>query len=174
MGILITPPHPDIYYDGHEREDVVEYRERWSKRMMLLRSRMKEFEGDNCETVILPTLTAGEKDVVLVTHDETYFNSNDDKARTWIEKNESIIKKKGQGVGMTVSDFYCACHGSLNANGESVRVILEPGKNRQGHWKSPQMCEQLEHAILVFEKLHPDCLALFLFRPRQQSSGRCR
>ncbi|ODQ71801.1 hypothetical protein LIPSTDRAFT_190 [Lipomyces starkeyi NRRL Y-11557] len=44
-----------------------------------------------------------------------------------------------------------------------VRVILEPGKNRQGYWKSPQMCEQLEHAIQVFEKLHPDCLALFCF-----------
>ncbi|KAK9311260.1 hypothetical protein V1524DRAFT_63462 [Lipomyces starkeyi] len=61
--------------------------------------------------------------------------------KPWIEKNEYSIKKKGQGVGMMVSDFYCACHG-LNANGESVRVILEPGKNRQGYWRSPQMCEQ--------------------------------
>ncbi|KAK9484067.1 hypothetical protein V1527DRAFT_471371 [Lipomyces starkeyi] len=55
--------------------------------MKLLRFRMKDFEGENYENVILPTLKTIEKEVVLVTHDETYFNSNDDKARTWIEKN---------------------------------------------------------------------------------------
>ncbi|ODQ69436.1 hypothetical protein LIPSTDRAFT_187160 [Lipomyces starkeyi NRRL Y-11557] len=82
----------DVYFDGHERHDVVQYRQQWAKRMIAYRSQMNEYDGRD---------------------DEWYFHSNDDNAITWTERGESIIKKKGQGLGLMVSDFYCACHGPL-------------------------------------------------------------
>jgi hypothetical protein len=102
-------------------------------------------------------------DEVLVTHDEWYFNSNDDKTVTETEKGESIIKKKGRGLGLMVSDFYCACHGSLCFEEEFARQIIEPGKNRDGYWTSDDMVSQLTAGIPIFEKLHPGCVGLFCF-----------
>lgn len=38
--------YKDIYYDGHEREDTVEYSREWSSRMMAYKRQMQTYEGD--------------------------------------------------------------------------------------------------------------------------------
>ncbi|KAK9357257.1 hypothetical protein V1504DRAFT_87280 [Lipomyces starkeyi] len=114
------------------------------------------------ELVIQPTLALGSREIVLVTHGECCFNSNDGKAVTWTEKGESIIKKKGLGLGLMVSDFYCACHGPLRFEDEFARQIIEPGENRDGYSTSDATVSQLTAAIPIFEKLHPDVSAFLL------------
>ncbi|KAK9348417.1 hypothetical protein V1522DRAFT_398571, partial [Lipomyces starkeyi] len=59
---------------------------------------------------------------------------------TWIERGESVIKK---GLGLIVSDFYCACHGPLRFENQYARTIIEPGKHRDGYWTSDHMVAQL-------------------------------
>ncbi|KAJ8098164.1 hypothetical protein POJ06DRAFT_258706 [Lipomyces tetrasporus] len=54
--------------------------------MMNYRAKMREYGGEDCTEVILPNLDDGEHEIVQVTHDECYFNSNDDVAVTWTEK----------------------------------------------------------------------------------------
>jgi hypothetical protein len=110
-GFSIGRHSRDVYFDGHERHDVVQYRKAWASRMMSYRLQMKEFAGNDCDVVIDHTLQDGTKEIVLVTHDECYFNSNDDPAVTWKAHDESVIKKKGQRMGLMLSEFYCACHG---------------------------------------------------------------
>ncbi|KAK9376167.1 uncharacterized protein V1513DRAFT_440909 [Lipomyces chichibuensis] len=128
-GFSLKGHTKDIYHDGHERADVVEYRKSWAATMMNYRTKMREYGGEDCSEVIMPNLQEGDKEIVLVTRDECYFNSNDDVAITWTAKGESIIKKKGQGLGLMVSDFYCACHGSLQFDSQYAREIIEPGKD---------------------------------------------
>ena len=41
-----------VYYDGHERLDVVEYRKGWLKRMFTYKKRIKEFDGDILEVTV--------------------------------------------------------------------------------------------------------------------------
>ncbi|ODQ72304.1 hypothetical protein LIPSTDRAFT_322437 [Lipomyces starkeyi NRRL Y-11557] len=87
----------------------------------------------DCEVVLQPVLEAGAREIILIIHDEYYLNSNDDNATTWTERGESVIKKKGQGLGLMVSDFYCTCHGPY----QTSRVILEPGKTKPCEsWKA--------------------------------------
>ncbi|CAG8742330.1 11245_t:CDS:2, partial [Gigaspora rosea] len=62
-----------IYFNGHEQEDVQEYRKKWSIRMMNYQKKMEQYD---------------------VTHDEVYFYANDDNSSFWVEDEESIIKKK--------------------------------------------------------------------------------
>ncbi|ODQ76870.1 hypothetical protein LIPSTDRAFT_757 [Lipomyces starkeyi NRRL Y-11557] len=162
-GFSLGRHSQDVYFDGHERDDVVKYRQEWARRMIEHRSQMKEFDGEDCQIVIAPALPEGAKEKVLVTHDECYFNSNDDNAVTWIERGESVIKKKGQGRGLMVSDFYCACHGPLRFENQYARTIIEPGKHRDGYWTSDHMVAQLRSAIDIFEKAHPGCVAVFCF-----------
>jgi hypothetical protein len=90
---------------------------------------MKEYDGSDCEVVIEPVLAAGATEIILIAHDECYFNSNDDNAIAWTERGESVIKEKGQGIHLMVSDFYCACHGPLHFEQQTSRVILESGKS---------------------------------------------
>ena len=45
------------------------------------------------------------KKLVLIFHDESTFHSNDDQGWMWGEKNKIVIKPKGQGRGLMVSDF---------------------------------------------------------------------
>ena len=102
-----------IYYDGHERPDVVKYRKEWLERMFGYKKFMKEFEGDILDVVLEPELNPGEKELVQVTHDKCHFYANDGRWRVWVGEEESILRSKHLGRSIIVSGFLCSCHGPL-------------------------------------------------------------
>ena len=65
-----------IYYDGHEREDVVEYRHIFLSEIAKFEKYMATYEGEDMKR-IAPILNLGEKEHTLVVHDECIFYSND-------------------------------------------------------------------------------------------------
>ena len=65
-----------IYYDEHERADVIQYRNTFLKQILDYEKLMSHYEGENMNR-ILPDLAEGEKEHILVTHDECIFYSND-------------------------------------------------------------------------------------------------
>ena len=109
----------------------------------------------------------------IVTHDECIFYAHDDTSKNWLLDDESILKKKGQGRSLMVSDFLCACHGRLKISEEDTarlkipsesREIIHPGKNHDGYWKSDDMVGQLrKKAIPLFRAMHPEATGVFLF-----------
>ena len=70
-----------VYYDEHERPDVVKYRKEWLKRMFEYQRLMKDFDGDMMNIVSEPQLKSGEKELVQVMHDECHFYANDEQRR---------------------------------------------------------------------------------------------
>jgi hypothetical protein len=54
-----------LYFDGHERSDVVEYRKRFLDEMSAFQRRMFTFAGDDLETAIRPDLVDDERSIVL-------------------------------------------------------------------------------------------------------------
>lgn len=69
--------------DGHERPDVVEYRNSVFLPAMARYERcMTHFEGPELQEV-KPTLAPGEKEIVAYFHDESCFHVNDYKGRAW-------------------------------------------------------------------------------------------
>lgn len=157
------------YFDGHEREDVVDYRVKWAQQMMQWQKRMETYPLDNENTdPVQPNLKENEKKMVLVTHDESIFYSNDCKMTRWCEKNETMIIPKGQGRSIMVSSFMCPCHGTMRGivNGiETIsRVIFLPGNsNGDGYWNSDHLTGQLKDVIPLFNELHPNCISIFAF-----------
>jgi hypothetical protein len=118
---------------------------------------MSTFEGEHLERVVQPVLRPWEYRRVLVTHDETYFYSNDCKKSVWLEDRESVLKKKGQGRAIMVSAFACSCHGLFNW----TKIV--PGANADGYWKKADMAHQLQEAVKVFKDLHPGTIGVFCF-----------
>jgi len=115
-GFNYDTHHKGVYMDGHEREDVKQYRREWSAFMMDMEKRMSKFqEEDEVWKEIEPILKQGEKKVVQFTHDECCYYAHDGKKMVWIEKGEQLLRKKGDGKTIMVSGFMCPCHGLLDA-----------------------------------------------------------
>ena len=78
LGLVPQSRKKGIYFDGHEREDVLEYRKYFLKEMQDFERLMPTFEGENMEQKN-PLLLDHEKLHIFVTHDECLFYSNDDR-----------------------------------------------------------------------------------------------
>ena len=90
LGFKYKSHSKSIYYDGHEREDVV--RDRMEKLVMakVLEEVTVHFGGVNCNEVHWPLLHPGERPVVWVSQDESAFHSNDDVASEWAEEGKGL------------------------------------------------------------------------------------
>lgn len=86
-----------------------------------------------------------------------------------LKEGESVLRKKGRGRLIHVSDFINEETGRLvvrGPNGEVVkeaRKVIYPGSKGDKWWDTEQLLAQMETAIDVFEEAHPDCQALFFF-----------
>jgi len=135
----------DVYMDGHEREDVQIYRTQFVKRMLDLEPRMSTFIGEEMVQK-RPTLRDGEKEVVMVTHDECAFHAYDAQSRMWMAEGEQLLRKKGAGKTLMVSGFMCPCHGVVHMK------EFEPGKNCDGYWTSAHMVDHVSGSQKRSEK----------------------
>jgi len=171
----------NIYFDGHEREDVVADRHRFLEQWAELRKRMATYEGENLNQIILPILPHGVPEIVPVTHDESVFYANDDVVKAWGPADESRLRRKSQGLSIHVSDFLCESIGRLQLSEEDCAtnnllpdgerlvyteacVTMYPGTNRDGWWTNKDVVKQVkERAIPIFEYTHPGKVALFMF-----------
>ena len=116
-------------------------------------------------SVSLPLLSSGHapRKLVLIFHDESTFHSNDDQGWMWGEKGKMVIKPKGQGRGIMISDFIDEHNGFLalsNAEFEEgkqtypnlkqeARVKLKIGAEFEGYWNSDKFLQQMVDAIQI-------------------------
>ena len=81
LGYHYQQQKQGIYYDEHEREDVIEYQKVFLSKMIELEKYMATYKGDDMEK-ISSLLTSKKKEYILIVHDECIFYSNDRKRRT--------------------------------------------------------------------------------------------
>src|SRR6266516_1005464 len=105
LGYRFEQYQKGIYFDGHEREDVVVYRENFLKIIEKLERRMTRYEGEAME-MIPPALAIGERELIFVTHDECIFYSNDGKRRIWVADENMPLQKKANKRLIMVSEFF--------------------------------------------------------------------
>lgn len=163
MGFRFQRYQKGVYIDGHERPDVVTYREKFLQEVANLDHLMSKWLDTNCKVRTFPTLIGEEKEHVWITHDESVFHTYDGPRTVWGLEGEHPLRKKGQGQGVHVSDFLTETIGPLKDDLEEARVTMILGANRDGYWNNTKLIEQVEHAINIFERTHPDCIGVFAF-----------
>ncbi|RPA79191.1 hypothetical protein BJ508DRAFT_363381 [Ascobolus immersus RN42] len=170
-----------VYIDGHEREDVVEYRAKFVEQMQNifdsgLLVRLDEETGE----VIMPkpeNIPNGRKPIMLFTHDESTFNANDGIRSAWLLKGHQILRPKARGKGIMVSDVITQIgrlvvpdhiteadmiKAGLNPGRRDAAEMLEYGKDNW--WDSEKMCKHILEVVEPMAKLvYPDCELVFLF-----------
>ncbi|KAF8599613.1 hypothetical protein BDV93DRAFT_449148 [Ceratobasidium sp. AG-I] len=166
-----------VYMDGHERVDVVEYRAQFLDELKDLLPQIQKYSEHSCDALPL-ILPSGKRRIIPVFHDECCFHSNDMKSDGWLKPGQSILRQKGRGRLVHVSDFVAEDTGRLYLTHEQIKVqeglpshlrllgfdarkIIYPGKNHDPYWDMPQLIEQL--AIQIFDITHPNCVMLMVF-----------
>jgi hypothetical protein len=141
-----------VYFDGHERQDVVAYRNEFLEQISTFENRMAQYSED-CETEILPELDHGQRRIVLVTHDESHFYANDGRRQYWCLPHSQSLRSKHLGQSIHVSEFLTDSRGRLMLSEEEARenpdiprearVIITTGKNQEGYWTGEDVLNQV-------------------------------
>jgi hypothetical protein len=136
-------PKRGQYADGHERPDVVDYRQSkflpaWAK----IQSRMETWTKENLpEYGPLPG-----KPIVVWFHDESIFYAHDRRRKTWYHKDAPAKPyAKGEGASLMIADFVSSKYGWLRSpdGKRSARVVMSPGKNKDGYFTNVDIREQV-------------------------------
>jgi hypothetical protein len=133
-----------MYIDGHEREDVVQYRTAFVQRFKQYERRFHLWD-DNGEELPPPRgfpvpEAAGRFRLVLVTHDESTFFQNDQRKVYWDQKGSSKNPRpKGDGQSLMVSDFLTSDWGRLRDDNRCVlpHRLVRPPSDRVHTLTSP-------------------------------------
>ncbi|KAJ7211410.1 hypothetical protein GGX14DRAFT_331658, partial [Mycena pura] len=111
LGYRFTSPKKGQYVDGHEREDVVYYRDHiYLPRLAELQKRIVVFDdnGDPQE------YTGTGRRVIIWYHDESIFYAHDRRRQTWYHKDAPAKPyAKGEGHSFMVADYFSADFGYL-------------------------------------------------------------
>ncbi|KAI0337675.1 hypothetical protein BDW22DRAFT_1423443 [Trametopsis cervina] len=160
-----------VYFDGHERPDVVHDRQmRFIPSMEMIRPRLVKY-ATNDVTQQLPVDPVGQllPRLVLVAHDEMTAQAHDGVKQSWVLDGEMPLKKKGAGRGLHQSDFICSTVGWL----KDASVTLEYGKNYDGFWNGECFVSQLKEKFFpAFTAAHePNTIAVILVDNSQGHSA---
>ncbi|KAJ7865737.1 hypothetical protein B0H14DRAFT_3442767 [Mycena olivaceomarginata] len=170
-GFIYTEHKKSLYYDGHERPDVVDDRQnRFLPAMAQHRHRLVEYKVGDVD-VELDKVYDGKyvlRRLVLAPHDEMTAQCNDGPTKSWVLEGEQPLRKKGVGRGLHRSDVICSTVGYILDAGEE----LEYGKSYEGYWDGTKFMVQLKNKIIpAFEATHGPGYQMLLMVDHSQ--GHC-
>ncbi|THU99299.1 hypothetical protein K435DRAFT_818623 [Dendrothele bispora CBS 962.96] len=140
------------YSDGHERKDVVDYRDKvFLPRWEQIKDRIRTWTSEN-----LPEYgpLCGKR-IIVWYHDETIFYAHDRCRKNWFHKDASAKPyAKGDGHSFMIADYVSADFGWLRSlDGRSARRAMFP----------EDIQEQANAAIDLVHELYPDYEHIFIY-----------
>jgi hypothetical protein len=171
------------YVDGHEREDIVAYRQHvflpaWKRAQSRSRDLLQENAMDQ------PPPEPQERWVVVWYHDKSTFYANDRCKLGWKHKDATAVPyAKGEGPSQMVADMVSAEYGWLRSSDgkEEARILFKAGKNREGYFTNDEIIDQANHTMDLLDKHFPHESHVLVFdnatthtkRPEGALSARC-
>ena len=159
--------------DGHEREDVVEYRNVFLCELVKIGFlHFTEAPNEDARKALLddidpPNLERRSKTVIFFP-DKCTFQAND-QSQQWGFKGTKMMRLKSKGAGIMVSDFIDNHSGFLALNDEEydrskaanlilrkyAREFLEYGESKDGYWTFQRFMHQIDRAVEIAEFKYP-------------------
>ncbi|KAE9389954.1 hypothetical protein BT96DRAFT_834161 [Gymnopus androsaceus JB14] len=179
VGFNLTKVMKGVYVDGHEREDVVAYRNKFIKIF-----EEEIFPGDQLEIETPPKLPPGVKAHRVVCQDECCTSANDQCLYEWKEEGAQPLRDKTRGRPIHTSDFVLEGSGYLKLSDEEIaaqkklpkeplppslnlqfeaRKIIYPGANHNPWWDMKQLIAQVKDAIQIFDVKFPNDVGVWIF-----------
>lgn len=143
-----------VYFDGHDREDVVTYRKQFLEKM-------EELDKISCIEDKVPDVPSGEKPLIRVVHDECTYYANCDQSYFWGDDQTNVLRQKSLGASIMVLDFVDEVNGYVRDEHDQARLLLET--QRDGYFTNDLLLQQVEITVNIFERVHPHARGIFLF-----------
>jgi hypothetical protein len=165
-GFRWTKDPKGQFVDGHERDDVVRYRQEiFLPAFADIEARTRKWtqEGQQPNE---PMPAPGGKRAVVWFHDESTFYANDRRKQRWVHKSETAVPyAKGEGASLMVADFVSADYRWLRSPDglEVAQVLFRAGKARDGYFTNDDIVSQARKAMDILEKHFPDEDHVFVF-----------
>ncbi|KIJ24834.1 hypothetical protein M422DRAFT_274299 [Sphaerobolus stellatus SS14] len=163
LGWMKTTLKKGVYMDGHERKDVINYRQMvYLPKIAEYQNQMAKYKGPELKK-IEPNLKDGEKEIIAVFQDESCCHANEFQTTAWMRPGvDQILQRKGRGRLIHISDFILeSTDGSVKC--EACKIIY-PGSGGDPYWDKNQLLAQVKNAAIpVFEEANPGKQALFIF-----------
>ena len=154
------------FVDGHEREDVVTYRQGvFLPAWQAIIGKTRKWTKDNLEDMGASP-RPNERKTVVWFHDESTFYANDRRLSRWVHKAEKAVPyAKGEGASEMVADMVSADYGWLcSPDGkEQARVLFKAGKAREGNFTNDDILKQVTKAMAILDEHYPDEDHVFVF-----------
>jgi hypothetical protein len=164
------------YFHGHERPDVIEYRNEFVKKFDITKKSfgfLQKFIDE--ESYLKPSIVRieNEKRCVVTCHDESTFRSGESAPSRWVWNNEYTFFNKGYGQSLMVSDFlvldsepyfelneseyklalkkYPDLNNDTFYKKNSASLFMEPGIARDGCVDNQVILQQFERLFKMFQ-----------------------
>lgn len=158
LGFNATIASKGWFTDAHERPDVVASRVKFLADMAELETRMTFYRGDDMSIPVPAELKDGEKEAVLVTHDESTFYCNEGRRFFWLENGKKKLLPKSKGTSIMISGFCCHCHGFMSLpDGSKTYQLFKAGISREGWFTNQHLVNQFNACVDVLRHYHPNC-----------------
>ena len=159
------------YVDGHERQDVVDYRSKYLNMMKQFYDTHLPPPAPSDEMAPVPPPDAEyRKKLVLIFHDECIFSTNEGQLWAWATENDSVIQPKTKGTGIMISDYIDQHNGFLRLTDAEIqlarssqptfpttaRATLEYGADKGGYWNSQKFLTNVKDAIKIAKFKYPE------------------
>ena len=95
---------------------------------------------------------------IIIFHDESKFQANDDETWIWGEKGQHVLKPKSRGSGIMFSDFIDEKNGYLKLTDEfqiAKATARKYGKEHEGYWTTEQFLSLLKTAVTIAQMKYP-------------------
>ena len=151
------------YADGHERPDVVVYRDR--KYVPALRA-LKNWVWNYIDGLPEYGPFLEEQDTIIWFHDKSIFYAHDRRRKTWYHKDAPTKPyAKGEGKSLMITDFVSAEFGWLwSKDGtHTACCVMKPGKNHDGYFTSDDIVEQANAAMDIVTVDYPEYKHIFIY-----------
>ena len=133
LGFSRVHHQKGVYFYGHDRDDVVMYRNSFLKTMEELDKRSITCDSNT------PQLASGEKPLIRVVHDEC------DQSYFWGDDHTNVLWQKSHGVSIMVSDFTDEVRGYIRDDQDQARLLLET--HREGYFTNDHLLLQVARTI---------------------------
>jgi hypothetical protein len=136
-----------LYFDGHERPDVVESRKKYIEDFSSYRKRSRVYGGDDLEAAVQvdPEALGDGKETVFIFHDESTVHAKEKPKSSWLLPGSREIRSKNSGRLIHISDFILETTGrlklpeerarALNLESNDAATVIYPGSNG-GTWNN--------------------------------------
>lgn len=178
LGFQSQVYRKSLYFDGHERPDVLEYQKSFLANVSELRKQSVLYVGENLDTGIQPDPeTLGNQcPTVFVYHDESTVHANERPRLSWLLPSTTYFRSKSDGRLIHISDFILESTGRLTLSAEQqakfdldiddAATVIYPSGRAGGDrwWDMEQLINQVKTRTLpIFNALHPNLQGFFVF-----------